>query len=191
MHVRTWQSALMTNLARQSLSRAALTTTGRASRGRQRHSHATLYTAFVILRATPAAAPLQLYYSCSVQIHRSTAALGCTSHMIWPAVDLDVHAQAGRVDRCGGVPLRAGRPSVGLEGGARSCCRFAPPPVLFARYLPDSLTYSVPLFLNRQCDRTLLAGGAGHRRRLAVRRPRGDVLHGRAAPDGPEPGSRA
>jgi hypothetical protein len=31
-----------------------------------------------------------------------------------------------------------------------------PPPLI--RFIPDSLTYSVPLFLKRQCDRTL--GGA-------------------------------
>jgi hypothetical protein len=80
-------------------------------------THATLCMAFVILRATPAAAPLQLYYSCSLHILTSTAALGCTSHIIWPAVDLDAHAQAGRVDRRGGIPLRAGQPGVGLEGG--------------------------------------------------------------------------
>jgi hypothetical protein len=35
---------------------------------------------------------------------------------------------------------------------ARSHCRLAPPPIHF---IPDSLTYSVPLFLKRQCDRTL------------------------------------
>jgi hypothetical protein len=35
---------------------------------------------------------------------------------------------------------------------ARSRCRFAPPLIHFVR---DSLTYSVPLFLKRQCDRTL------------------------------------
>jgi hypothetical protein len=35
---------------------------------------------------------------------------------------------------------------------ARSHCCFAPPLI---RFIPDSLTYSVPLFLKRQCDRTL------------------------------------
>jgi ataxia telangiectasia mutated family protein len=35
---------------------------------------------------------------------------------------------------------------------ARSHCRFALPLILF---IPDSLTYLVPLFLNRQCDRKL------------------------------------
>jgi hypothetical protein len=34
---------------------------------------------------------------------------------------------------------------------ARSHCRFAPPLI---QLIPDSLTYSVPLFLKRQCDRT-------------------------------------
>jgi len=33
-----------------------------------------------------------------------------------------------------------------------SHCRFVRP---FIRFIPDSLTYSVPLFLKRQCDRTL------------------------------------
>ena len=35
---------------------------------------------------------------------------------------------------------------------ARSHCRFVPPLIHF---IPDSLTQSVPLFLKRQCDRTL------------------------------------
>jgi MFS family permease len=35
---------------------------------------------------------------------------------------------------------------------ARSHCRFVPPLIHF---IPDLLTYSVPLFLKRQCDRTL------------------------------------
>jgi nucleoside-diphosphate-sugar epimerase len=39
---------------------------------------------------------------------------------------------------------------------ARSRCRFVPPPIHF---IPDSLTYSVPLFVKRQCDRTLGVGG--------------------------------
>jgi hypothetical protein len=36
--------------------------------------------------------------------------------------------------------------------GLGSHCRFAPPLIHF---IPHSLTYSVPLFLKRQCDRTL------------------------------------
>ena len=35
---------------------------------------------------------------------------------------------------------------------ARSYCRFGLP---FIHFIPDSLTYSAPLFLKRQCDRTL------------------------------------
>jgi hypothetical protein len=35
---------------------------------------------------------------------------------------------------------------------ASSHCRFAPPPI---RFIPDLLTYSVPLVLKRRCDRTL------------------------------------
>ena len=53
-------------------------------------------------------------------------------------------AQAGDVDphrQAGGGPRRAW-----------PHCRFAPPLI---RFIPDSLTYSVPLFLNRQCDRIL------------------------------------
>jgi hypothetical protein len=37
------------------------------------------------------------------------------------------------------------------EPRARSHCRFVPPLV---RFIPDLLTYLVPLFLKRQCDRT-------------------------------------
>jgi hypothetical protein len=44
-------------------------------------------------------------------------------------------------------------PCAGLRTRARSHCRFAPPLIHFT---PESLTYSVPLFLKRQCDRTLL-----------------------------------
>jgi hypothetical protein len=40
----------------------------------------------------------------------------------------------------------------GGERRARSHCRFAPPRIHF---IPHSRTYSVPLLLKRQCDRTL------------------------------------
>jgi hypothetical protein len=40
---------------------------------------------------------------------------------------------------------------------ARSHCHFVPPLIHF---IPDLLTYSVPLFLKRQCDRTLGAAPA-------------------------------
>jgi hypothetical protein len=56
---------------------------------------------------------------------------------------------------------------------ARSHCRFAPPLIHF---IPESLTYSVPLFLKRQCDRTLGDAGdciVGRRRVLQARRDRG------------------
>jgi hypothetical protein len=58
------------------------------------------------------------------------------------------------------VCLMCGRCWGDDEGGgdrARSHCHFARPLVHFT---PDSLTYSVPLFLKRQCDRTL-GGDAG------------------------------
>jgi hypothetical protein len=51
---------------------------------------------------------------------------------------------------------------------ARSHCRFVPPLIHF---IPDSLTYLVPLFLKRQCDRTL-----GGLRRFGGRGP-GHRLH--------------
>jgi hypothetical protein len=46
----------------------------------------------------------------------------------------------------------------GGGGRARSHCRFIRPLIHFT---PDSLTYSVPLFLKRQCDRTP-GGGYGY-----------------------------
>jgi hypothetical protein len=47
---------------------------------------------------------------------------------------------------------RCGR---GARARARSHCRFVPP---FIHFIPNSLSYSVPLYLKRQCDRTLGAG---------------------------------
>jgi hypothetical protein len=38
---------------------------------------------------------------------------------------------------------------------ARSHCRFV---LLLIQFIPNSLTYSVPLYLKRQCDRTLFLG---------------------------------
>jgi hypothetical protein len=49
---------------------------------------------------------------------------------------------------------------------ARSHCRFVLP---FTRFIRYSLTYSVPLFLKRQCDRTL--GGHAPRREGPAARP--------------------
>ena len=46
----------------------------------------------------------------------------------------------------------------GGSGRARSHCRFAQPLILF---IPDSLTYSVPLFMKRQRDRTPGSGSGG------------------------------
>ena len=75
-------------------------------------------------------------------------------------------------------------------GRARSHCRFVLP---FIYFIPESLTYSVPLFLKRQCDRTLrggrsaaLFGGvrlSGRRRTLtSARAPsRAACVRGRAA----------
>jgi hypothetical protein len=69
--------------------------------------------------------------------------------------------------------------------GFGSRTRFAPPLV---RFTPDSLSDSVPLFLKRQCDRTLRAGRRGGQsiRRLRLGHPRcahrrrGGALPGRA-----------
>jgi hypothetical protein len=64
-----------------------------------------------------------------------------------------------------------------FSGGARrapSHCRSAPPPIHF---IPYSLTYSVPLFLKRQCDRTLGARGTTACRRTSI--TAGAASHGR------------
>ena len=92
------------------------------------------------------------------------------------------------------------RPSRGWRrwrARARSHCRFIPPLIHF---IPYSLTYSVPLFLKRQCDRTLGGAAAELRepaRRAADRRPaaeggegrggrgRGQLLHGLRPPGPP------
>ena len=50
------------------------------------------------------------------------------------------------------VAFNGGESESGGGGGARTHCRFAPPLIHFT---PCSLTYSAPLFLKRQCDRTL------------------------------------
>jgi hypothetical protein len=49
----------------------------------------------------------------------------------------------------GPARLRLQAADIRREGGARSHCRFVLPSI---RFIPDSLTYSVPLFLKRQCD---------------------------------------
>jgi hypothetical protein len=96
----------------------------------------------------------------------------------------------------GGVPhdrRRGLRPRRGLASGpgaapsraagggcrARPHCRFAPPLILCA---PDSLTYSVPLFLSRQCDRTL--GGRRGRGGGGGRGGAAEVVVARADDDG-------
>ena len=52
-----------------------------------------------------------------------------------------------QLDGSGGVAVIAVR-----LARARSQCRFAPPLIHF---IPELLTYSVSLFLERQCDRSL------------------------------------
>jgi hypothetical protein len=97
------------------------------------------------------------------------------------------HCRAARADRgrAGGgtlghgavaaalaaIALRGGAGAVGRGAArARSHCRVAPPLIHF---IPDSLTYSVPLSLKRQSDRTL--GAATHRPRRRLRGgPRAD-----------------
>jgi hypothetical protein len=74
-------------------------------------------------------------------------------------------------------PSVAGGPKPGDGGGggnrARSHRRFARPPI---SVIPDSLRYSVPLFLKRQCDRT--PGGnqemLAELRRVMARRQRAE-----------------
>jgi hypothetical protein len=45
-----------------------------------------------------------------------------------------------------------GKPAAVVDLGLGSHYHFVPPPIYF---IPYSQTYSVPLFLKRQCDRTL------------------------------------
>ena len=82
---------------------------------------------------------------------------------------------------------------------ARLHCRFVLPLI---RFIPDSLTYPVPLFLKRQCDRTLAVHpegceaedqrlgrpAAARRRRPAVERPARRVV---GQPHGAEAGGRS
>ena len=85
------------------------------------------------------------------------------------------------------VEPRGGRRRGGGHARARSHCRFTPPPIHF---IPDSLTYSVPLFLNRQCDRTLGHGPARRARRAGG--AAGDALPGLRHGAGPAtPGASA
>ena len=71
-----------------------------------------------------------------------------------------------RPSACGGALGLWARPRGRVR--ARSHCRFVP----LILFIPDSLTYSVSLFLKRQCDRTL--GRGGHP--AAGRRPAGGRL---------------
>jgi hypothetical protein len=68
--------------------------------------------------------------------------------------------RGGALGRRALVPGAGGRGRGGRRGAARarSHCRFVLP---FVHLIPDSRTYSVPLVLERQCDRT--PGGAGVR----------------------------
>ena len=61
---------------------------------------------------------------------------------------------------CGGWCGGGGGQDAAVRGGdrARSHCRFAPP---LTHFMSCFLTYSVPLFLNRQCGRTLGGDRAG------------------------------
>jgi hypothetical protein len=61
----------------------------------------------------------------------------------------------------------------GVTRGARLHCRFAPPLI---HCIPDSRTYSVPLFLKPRCDRTLGDAARGRRRRRDVGRGLRDEL---------------
>jgi hypothetical protein len=78
-----------------------------------------------------------------------------------------------RQERGRGVPvgprsvLKAGAPR------ARSHCCLV---LLLIHFIPDALTYSVPLFLRRQRDRTLLGTPAGPDPRAPARRPHNPYL---------------
>jgi hypothetical protein len=63
----------------------------------------------------------------------------------WARDVVDARAAAGRYWPSLGA-------LAGVECRARSHRRFALP---LSHFIPESLTYSVPLFLKRQCDRTL------------------------------------
>jgi hypothetical protein len=86
--------------------------------------------------------------------------------------------------RCARSSRRRAAPPAGR---ARSQCRFVPPLVHF---VPESLTYSVPLSLKRQCDRTPPAGWAppplARRGRQRVACPLAPSLR-RALPAPPRP----
>jgi hypothetical protein len=80
-----------------------------------------------------------------VDVKEGTARLKCAVAVL--AVDL----ASGKAV----LELKSNASTADAGGGAtrvRSHCRFAPPRIHF---IPDSWTYSVPLFLTRQCDRTL------------------------------------
>ena len=68
-------------------------------------------------------------------------------------------------------------------GRARSHCRVVLPVIHF---IPDLLTYSVPLFLKRQCDRTLGIGRGPRSRHEPAGRP--DASRVRGAPRRGPPG---
>jgi hypothetical protein len=81
----------------------------------------------------------------------SSASRPCGLRQLSPRI-----SQAG-AGRSAGAEGRRGGGAAGAEPGqgrtrARSHCRLAPPLI---HSIPDLLTYSVPRFLKRQCDRTL------------------------------------
>ena len=61
-----------------------------------------------------------------------------------------IRAQAKEIDGVLMYPQNFGEYSGAARARSHCCC--APPHIHF---IPDLLTYSVPLFLKRQCDRTL------------------------------------
>ena len=73
-------------------------------------------------------------------------------------------------------PLDGAGAARGGQRRARSQCRFVLP---VTHFIPDSLTYSVPIFLKRRCDRTLgqrapgAVAGDGGGGGVAASRPRG------------------
>ena len=90
-------------------------------------------------------------------VHRPQARRGGPGHARRRARPARGGARGRRRAREGALRGGGGEGHRG-DARARSHWRFAPPLIHFEPY---SLPYSVPLFLNRQCDRTL--GDARHR----------------------------
>jgi hypothetical protein len=81
----------------------------------------------------------------------------------------------GRVELAEELSLQRAEIAGGVPARARSHCRFVPPLI---HSITDLLEYSAPIFLNRQCDRTL---GPAHARGGAARGHQGGDHGGNSA----------